>query len=87
MEKRDPIGGEPKRLIVAWAFEYGEDGELRPAFDPQEMRSEHQAIMQAQSYMSKYVGAIAWARDAQPDIGEYGDPIMLFRWGAVPDLE
>jgi hypothetical protein len=35
----------------------------------------------------KHAGVIAWSRTAQPDIGEYGDPVELARYGEVPDME
>lgn len=84
-------GIEPKqampKLIVAWAFEYDENGELRPAFEPREMQSEARAISEAKLYATQYAGAIAWSREARPDIGEYGEPVEVFRKGAVPDLD
>ena len=32
-------------------------------------------------------GAIAWFREANPSIGEYGEPKALFVGGDVPDME
>lgn len=31
-------------------------------------------------------GVIAWSREAQPDVGEYGPPTTLFVSGDVPDM-
>jgi hypothetical protein len=30
---------------------------------------------------------IAWSREANPDIGEYGPPTILFQHGDVPEME
>ncbi|WP_417584355.1 hypothetical protein [Pelagibacterium sp.] len=87
MEKREQLSKGPQKLIVAWAFQIDDDGELQPAFDPREMRSEEQAITAAAGYFGSYDGAIAWVRDAQPDIGEYGEARVIFQAGLVPDLE
>lgn len=35
----------------------------------------------------KHAGVIAWARDADPKIGEYGEPVEIARYGDVPDME
>lgn len=84
-------GIEPSRempkIIVVWAFEYDDEGELRPAFEPREMQSEERAIAAAKIYATQYAGAIAWSREAKPDMGEYGDSIVLFKKGNVPDLD
>lgn len=32
-------------------------------------------------------GVIAWSRDANPSLGEYGEPTTLFVGGGVPDME
>ncbi|MAN76003.1 MAG: hypothetical protein CML24_02085 [Rhizobiales bacterium] len=75
------------KLIVAWAFEYDDEGELRPAFEPREMQSEDRAVQAAKIMATQYAGAISWSREAKPDIGEYGDSVELFRYGDVPDLD
>lgn len=31
--------------------------------------------------------AYAWSREANPTLGEYGPPTMLFKHGPVPDME
>jgi len=30
---------------------------------------------------------IAWSREANPALGEYGEPVTLFMAGEVPDME
>ena len=79
----------PARLIVLMAFSAGENGELMPAFDPREFQSEDRAEREARMLWGtgKYVGVIAWSREAEPDIGEYGPPKVLFQSGETPDME
>lgn len=74
-------------LVVFMASEKGEDGELRPAFEAQQMPSEHAAIARAKLMSRSYAGVIAWKRPARPDEGEFGDAEVLWRHGDVPDLE
>lgn len=74
-------------LIVFMAFERDEEGELRPAFEAQQVPSEHAAISRAKLMSRSYAGVIAWKRPAHPDIGEFGDPEVLWQHGDVPDLE
>ena len=72
---------------VAAAFDRGEDGELFPAYGPAEQQSEERAVRVARSLSTKHVGVIAWCREANPAIGEYGPPKTLFQAGEVPDME
>lgn len=74
-------------LIVLAAFERNEEGELRPAFEAQQMPSEHAAVQRAKLMSRAYVGVIAWKRPARPDEGEFGEPEILWQHGDVPDLE
>lgn len=78
---------KPTRLIVVMAFDQNEDGELVTVFGPQDYASEDRAVRQAQSLAPNHAGVIAWSRDANPDIGEYGEPTTLFQSGDVPDME
>lgn len=74
-------------LIVLAAFERDEEGELRPAFEAQQMPSEHAAISRAKLMSRSYAGVIAWKRPARPDEGDFGDPEVLYQTGDVPDME
>lgn len=76
----------PKLIVVA-AFDRNEDGELIPAFDPQQQQSEERAVRLAKALATKHTGVIAWSREANPAIGEYGEPTTLFQHGDVPDME
>jgi hypothetical protein len=75
------------KLIVAAAFDRGEDGELFPVYGPAEQQSEDRAVRTAKSLATKHVGVIAWSREANPAIGEYGPPTTLYQAGEVPDME
>ena len=75
------------KLIVVIAFDRGDDGELFPAFGPEDQQSDDRAIRTARALADKHVGVIAWSREANPDIGEYGPPTTLFVSGDVPDME
>ncbi|MES0032511.1 hypothetical protein NKJ73_30540 [Mesorhizobium sp. M0074] len=80
-------GQKKPKLIVVVAFDRGEDGELFPAFGPADQQSEERAIRTGQALAVKHVGVIAWSRDADPAIGDYGPPTVLFTSGDVPDME
>lgn len=75
------------KLIVVMAFDRDEDDELQPAFDPMEQQSEERAIRTARALADKHAGVIAWSREANPTLGEYGEPTTLFVSGDVPDME
>ncbi len=76
------------RLIVLAAFKRDDDsGELVPAFDPREMPSEDRARQDAALMAKSYSGVIAWARDAAPDVGDYGPPVVIAQFGEIPDME
>lgn len=77
---------QPKpKLIVVAAFDRDEEGELQPVQGyPAEFQSEDRAKRVAQGLASKHAGVIAWSREANPAIGEYGEPSVLFRHGDVP---
>ena len=81
-----PQAKRPK-LIVVIAFDRGADGELFPAFGPADQQSEERAVRTARALADKHVGVIAWSREANPDIGEYGPPTTLYTAGEVPEME
>lgn len=76
------------KLIVLAAFDRDDEtGELRPAFEARECRDEDQARRQARMLKDQHTGVIAWSREAQPDIGEFGPPDILVVYGEVPEME
>ena len=77
----------PPKLVVVMAFEDDGEGGLRPAFEPREHQSEQRAKIEAGSLVDAFPAVIAWSREARPDIGEYGVPTILFKYGELPDME
>ncbi|MBE1706730.1 MULTISPECIES: hypothetical protein [Mesorhizobium] len=75
------------KLIVVTAFDRDETGDLQPVFGPAEQQTEERAIRTAKGLATKHAGVIAWSRDANPSLGEYGEPTTLFVGGDVPDME
>ncbi|WDR04044.1 hypothetical protein PSQ19_08555 [Devosia algicola] len=75
------------KLIVVLAFDPGDDGMLGPAMEPMQFETEDRAKRFARDLADKHAGVIAWSRTADPDLGEFGDPVELVRYGDVPDLE
>lgn len=79
---------KPTRLIVVVAFDRDDEtGDLFPAIQPIQADSAERAIRLAEALVNKHDGVIAWSRTADPDIGEYGEPEVLFQSGEVGDLE
>ncbi|HEV7344134.1 MAG TPA: hypothetical protein VGN60_00685 [Devosia sp.] len=89
MESRDKKPAQPTKLIVLLAFVRDEEGELQPAFEPREVQSEDKAKMDARrlAALGTYEGVIAWSRSADLVNGEFGDPVVLFQHGTIPDME
>ncbi|TPI65048.1 hypothetical protein FJ417_00255 [Mesorhizobium sp. B3-1-7] len=75
------------KLIVVTAFDRDESGDLQPIYGPAEQQTEERAVRTAKSLAAKHAGVIAWSREANPALGEYGQPITLFVGGDVPDME
>jgi len=87
MEGQLPVTKLSSRLIVLWAFDLGEDGELLPAWDAREMPDERRAINAAKDLARRHAGVICWARDANPAEGNYGPSEVLYQHGKIPDLD
>jgi hypothetical protein len=70
---------------VALPFVCSEDG-LTPG-EAQECQSEGAAIRRAEglSRNPANVGAVAFKRSGDPNVGEFSDAIVLKRFGEVPD--
>jgi hypothetical protein len=71
-------------LIVLAAFGRDAEGELRPAFEPRQMMSERRALEEARVMATNYAGVVVWSRDARPDEGEFGEPMILSAVVAFP---
>jgi len=81
-----PSQKKPK-LVVVVAFDRGDNGELFTAYGPTDQQSEERATRAAKTLAGQHVGVIAWSRDADPALGDYGPPTVLFTAGDVPDME
>lgn len=75
------------RLIVVAAFDRNDAGELVAAFDPMAFETEGRALRAAAELQGKHIGVVAWSREADPDIGEYGPPAIFFQYGDIPDMD
>ena len=86
---QQPGESKLKTLVVLSAFVRDEEGELRPAFEPRELPSADKAKMDARRMAAQgtYAGVISWSRTADLVNGEFGDPVVLFQHGEVPDME
>lgn len=89
MDRRENKPAKPTKLIVLLAFVRDEEGELRAAFEPREIQSEDKARMDARRMAAKntYAGVIAWSRTADLVNGVFGDPVVIFQDGTIPDME
>jgi hypothetical protein len=72
-----------QRLIVVLPIAEIE-GELVP-MEPVACENTTKAKALAQKLSRTHAGVIAWERRADPDLGEYGPPQEIGRWGKVPD--
>lgn len=77
----------PSKLVVLCAFDRDEEGALQPAFEPREMPDERRAVTLAREMSHRHVGVITWSREANPSIGEFGAPTILFQAGDVPEMD
>ncbi len=77
----------PPKLIVVMAFDEGEDGDLLPAFEPRQYDNADKARRDARLFAERHAGAIAWSRSADPNLGDSGEPEILFSKGKIPDME
>jgi hypothetical protein len=75
------------KLIVVIAFDRDETGDLQPIFGPAEQPTEDRAVRTAKGLAGKHARVIAWSRDVNPALGDYGEPTTLFVSGDVPDME
>jgi hypothetical protein len=75
------------KLIVVTASDRDESGDLQPIYGPAEQQTEDRAIRTAKGLDGRHAGVIAWSREANPALGEYGEPTTLFVWGDVPDMK
>ena len=71
---------------VALPFGRNEEGDLVPG-EAQDRQSAHAAIRMAEEMARKHGGAVAFSRTGDPNIGEFGDALVLKTFGEVPSLD
>ena len=76
-----------RKLIVLAVFDRDETGKLVPALDPRQFDTAHHALQEARLIADHHTGVLVWMRDADPYLGEFGPPTVLFQSGDIPDLE
>jgi hypothetical protein len=75
------------KLIVVMTLDPDDKGERQTVFGPQDYQSEERAVRQAKLLSDQHAGVIAWSREANVDVGEYGEPVTLFQAGDIPEME
>lgn len=73
-------------LVVLAAFDRDDEGNLYPAFEARQIPDEARAVREAKTIADKHAGVIAWSRSADPAVGEYGEPKVLYQHGEVPEM-
>lgn len=68
---------------VSLGFTRNEEGDL-VALDPVESQTPNVAISKARSLAASNVGAIAFSRTGDPNLGEFNDAKVLWQSGDVP---
>lgn len=77
----------PSKLIVLMAYDRDDEGALQPAFEPREIPNERCVVSAARQLRNVHAGVVAWVRDADPALGDYGPPTVLAVCGDVPEME
>jgi len=75
------------RLFVVQAFNFDEEGTSQATGEPLQFDSEERARRHAVEIAGKHAGVIAWSREANLDLGEYGEPTVIYQAGEVGELD
>lgn len=75
------------RLIVVQVFDLDEEGTPQASGEPMQFDSEDRARRHALGIADKHAGVIAWWREANPSLGEYGEPTIIYQAGEVGELD
>lgn len=75
------------RLIIVQAFDLDEEGTPQASEEPVQFESEERARRHAVAIEGKHAGVIAWSREANPTLGEYGEPTIIYQAGEVGELD
>lgn len=68
------------------AFDLDRSGQAIPVFKPKPAADETTAIEEARRLANIHAGAVAWKRQAQPLVGEEGEPEILWQAGTLGDF-
>lgn len=74
-------------IVMFVAFDRNARGETVPAFTPRQAVDEAEALHAVDILGTRHAGAVAWRRDAQPAVGEIGEPLVIAERGAVGDFD
>ena len=78
---------KPKTLVVLMALVRDDEGDLQPAFEPREVVSEDKAMdARRMAAVETYAGVTTRSRTADLINGEFGEPVVLFAHGDVPEM-
>lgn len=83
----DNTESKSEPLIAVEAFIRDEEGNLQTVYGPAEETGEARAVAAAMSLISSHDGVIAWVREINSALGEYGERRILFQAGEVPEME
>ncbi|KQY22545.1 hypothetical protein [Rhizobium sp. Root482] len=75
------------KLVVLAAFDLDDEGNLYPAFEARQVDNAERAVREARMIADEHAGVVAWSRDADPMVGEYGPPTILYQNGQIPGME
>ena len=78
---------ESRHLIFLAVFDWSVVGKLTPAPCSRLFDTVENALQEAKLIADRHAGVMVWTRLADPYLGEYGPPKVLFQSGNVPDLE
>ena len=76
-----------KPLVAVMGFVRDDEGDLQPAFEPREVVSEDKAMdARRMAAVETYAGVTTRSRTADLINGEFGEPVVLFAHGDVPEM-
>lgn len=74
------------RSSFVLAFDLARSGQAIPVVKPKQAADETTAIVEERRLADIHAAAIAWKREAQPAIGEEGEPKILWEAGTLGNV-
>ena len=74
---------DPVQLIVVVVLTKAMQANCFQVGEPLQFETAERAVRAAKDLASMHAGVIAWSREARPDVGEYGQPTVLYTAGEV----